>query len=507
MTGRVRLLFGIAALAWSLLVFLPPRAAAQPRGPRIPRVPPKGTHAFRLILHGSKLQPLDRVEDLQEGAEKKLLIIFGDLGPLQRIDEVLGTGRPGTGLQRFLQDGGAVLIASDRGEEARLLGRALLVHLFNGFVFSRDPQASYRGQPKCPFAAPNPQSARHPIFRGVTRLATNTPSFLMNGNADLRVLAQFPNGEVLFANPNGAVQNNFQGDAPFAIGNDAPMGKTLVLAGHGVFMNGVMANRDNILFARNCIDWFTRAKDGGKLVRSQVLFFEEGDIRRKFDVPLVEIPALPVPPVQNINRLMRNLENENFFNRLLLHVLGPPGLPENERMAIARQRLLRWIILLLTLILVVVVLRRLWGVRYPVEPVALLLTRNPAGNPSDEPVMAQRQQGMLQDRNFWEAARELARQCFAAYVDHSTAHPPPRPDMVVRGGWWRRRALDKQVQRLWELAYETPARPISAAQFTRVAADADEVKAALVSGVLVLHQPERAQSLKRPRRSAAPRTV
>src|SRR5262249_44121320 len=99
-----------AALAW-LLLAAAPLAAQPPEG----RIPFDGTQAFRQILDLLKLQPLTRIADLGEHpADETVLIVFGDLEALDRVQRVTG------GLELFRQQGGAMLIATDRPTRWRL---------------------------------------------------------------------------------------------------------------------------------------------------------------------------------------------------------------------------------------------------------------------------------------------------------------------------------------------------------------------------------------------------
>jgi hypothetical protein len=469
MKRPARPFLGLAVLAASLLGASLPRAAGQPPAPR---VPPNGSHAFRIILHGSGLKPLKEIADLDEDAAKKLLIVFGDPGVLEGID-----------LKGFLDQGGAVLVATDRGESpgANRLLRTFGVFPLPGVVRSRTPESGYQGQPYCPYAVTAEKD--HPLFRGVKQLATNKPTAFLIGNNSLPVLARFPQRLTLFEESFGDARIGrprmgpwIGGLYPYAAGMGGPDGgRVLILAGHGVFLNGMMANRDNIFFTRNCIDWFTRPK--GTLTRDQVLFIEEGRVVSQFDVPLVELPAPPLPAVQELNDLLRGLEDENFFNEFVLRMLGP------------RNRIFTGLVILASAVLILYGLRRFWRARHWVELKVPLVAPEVGRTVPTDHLVVQRHRDMLRAGNLWEAARDLARQCFAAYAGRSVAHPPPRPEFRVKGGWWRRRALAQQAQRLWELAYESPARPVSRAQFSRLAAEVDQVKAALASGDLSFQEP------------------
>src|SRR5258707_231658 len=103
-----------ALLIWGLLAFSPPAAAQAPKL----RIDLLGTQAFRRILHGSKLKPIQEIEDLENNEPKTWIIIFGKLDRLAGIDKTLQGG-----LNGYLDRGGAILVASDRGQSIEILDR------------------------------------------------------------------------------------------------------------------------------------------------------------------------------------------------------------------------------------------------------------------------------------------------------------------------------------------------------------------------------------------------
>jgi hypothetical protein len=476
MKCRARRWLLFALLIGGLLAFSG-RAVAQPR---VPRIDPQGVEAFRLILHGSGLKPIQELEDLEAKApENTLIIVFGRLDVLKAIDDTLPRG-----LKGFLGNGGAILIASDRAASAQFLQQEFKVVPSETVVHNRNAGKAFGGKDTFPFITVFPHP-RHPLFRGVKQLATNAPAYLIQQQqvAGLHVLARFTEG---CTDDRGW---QLQGNPVYALGNDAAVGTRLILGGHGVFMNDEMYNKDNILFARNCVDWFTRSKDGKK-IREEALFYLDGDIIKKFKVPLRRLPLPPLPTIQKINRLIGRLEAENFFNKFALTLAGPPGVEDKAtRMTIGKERILRWLGIGLGLVVLLHLFRKLWGSQFARDPrVLLLASNNVSEHVSTEPLIEQRQRGMLYEGNLWEAARELARQCFTEYADRALSSPPPRPEVVVRGSDQRRPTFVKRVRQLWDLAYGPPT-PVPALQFRHLVGDAEEVKEALASGALVLQEP------------------
>src|SRR5205085_12120996 len=104
--------------------------------------------------------------------------------------------------------------------------------------------------------------------------------------------------------------------------------------GHGVFINGMLiqTDNDNFAFAWNTVGWLA---DGPAGKREYALFIEEGDVVPNFKLPLSKFGPVPVPSLHVINRMIRGLEKENFFNRLVDDNIG-------------KDRILRGLVLLAT---------------------------------------------------------------------------------------------------------------------------------------------------------------
>src|SRR5262249_23475385 len=120
----------LALVTWGLFGFSG-RAAAQPR---MPVLDLKGTQAFRNILHGSGLKPLEQIGDLENNEPKTWIIIFGQLDGLAEIDNKL----PG-GLNGYLDRGGAILVASDRSPSTPILDQEFKVVPTGAQVYNRNP--------------------------------------------------------------------------------------------------------------------------------------------------------------------------------------------------------------------------------------------------------------------------------------------------------------------------------------------------------------------------------
>jgi hypothetical protein len=483
MTFPARRCTALALLAGCLLLVPAVAGAAKPK---FSRAYLTGTHAFRLLLHrdGTGLKPLESPDAFEiHPPGETLLIVFGSLKVLDHLDGEM----PG-GLQGFLDNGGAILVASERGNQANTLFKILKVRPVEGVVTNLNGALQYQNHRGCPLVNVFP-NLKHPLFQGVRQgLATNFPTYLDSQNPALKPLARFPADSWWTDNPRGDQPKAEVSGSPFAMGNDGPQGQILVVAGHGVFMNGTMAHLDNCIFARNCIDWLSRGPSGRK--RTHALFVDENVVRKVFKVDLTHIPGMPMPNIEILNRGLRNLEEENFFNRNLLKYLGPSSIEDPDlRMELGRERLVKGTIIVLSVLLVLYGLRRLRLARHRYEVTVPLVATGVAQTVPTEPLVAQRHRNMLMEDNLWEAARDLARECFAAYAERAAVLPPPWPQIIVRGRWLGRGELHKRVRKLWELAYGSEPRPFTQVQFHQLVAAVDEVKAALASGHLSFQAP------------------
>jgi hypothetical protein len=328
------------------------------------------------------------------------------------------------------------------------------------------PSLGYQGEATCPVIYGLENLWQHPpIFRGLDRgLVTNQPGRVFVprwlGGAELNIserdklqpLVRFPDGCVVEGK--GVPQNGLTLIAAPPEGNDD---RVLVIAGHGVFMSGMLGlDAGNFQFAWNCVDWLS---EKGK--RKYALLVEEGRVMKSFDVPLVQ---LPLPPLRAITRMVRDLEDENFFNRLLL---------DN----VPRERLLRYLFLGASGLLLFYGLHRLIRAHHRGETAAPRVAVNVEKQTGDvAPLVARRNAAALREGNCYEAARDLARLCF----EGAGGEPPAAPPVVLRGG----RRLRREAGRLWRLAYGGTPTPVAPAEFDALLAQAERERDALEDGAL-----------------------
>src|SRR5262249_36562249 len=121
----------------------------------------------------------------------------------------------------------------------------------------------------------------HPLFKGLTKgLATNRPSFLRGRFLDLPLLADFPEDCRYDFHGLHSLQTD-EGYICASSRDRSRAGRTLILAGQGVFLNGMLVqdDNDNFAFAWNAVQWL--AGD-----RQHALFIDNGRTVEKFDLPL-----------------------------------------------------------------------------------------------------------------------------------------------------------------------------------------------------------------------------
>jgi hypothetical protein len=300
-------------------------APALAQEPKERAIPFEGAEVFCHILFHEGLQPIQSLDALAADHKDTLLIVFGKM---ERMNDIrLATG----GLHRFLEQGGSLLIVSDH---YHLFGS---LHVgIDGAKITQPPANAYRSQSDCPWL---PSTARddHPLFRGLHRgIATNRPSFITTNagkpaskkgglsnpgpDGSVKALLAFPRDAKRGDDANGNGLTYMMGSPENAL----PHGRVLLIAGQGMFMNGMMLqtdeknrdnfDNDNLEFAVNAIRWLREARGGA--ARSRALLMVDGTIVTDFNMNLspssgaLPTPRIPIPPVKVLNRLIHGLEED-----------------------------------------------------------------------------------------------------------------------------------------------------------------------------------------------------
>ncbi|MCI0377045.1 MAG: hypothetical protein L0215_05540 [Gemmataceae bacterium] len=435
-------------------------------------VPFEGVEAFAHILHTHDLKPLGGVDLFAKTpAHETVAVIFGPLKTLHDLPA-------GFDWDTYLAAGGALLLASDHDDGGSLARWGL--RLPNWEVKQRR-QSSYQGAySECPWLISEFLNTAHPVFKPAKKgIATNRPRLLLREKSDLHLLAEFPRDS---KNPNDTSEcwiTERSGNVPVpenaayifgSRGAAPPGGRILVVAGQGMFMNGMMIqpDNDNFLVAWNAVRWLA---DGPKGPRRYALFLNEGTPVTKFDLPLSRPMPIPIPPVRVINQMLRGLEEENIFNRLLVETIG-------------KEPVVRVFLLALTALLLLLGARRIVLSRFHRDNWAALIADD-LSPPPPVPVEVERQQALLKRKNLWEAARVLARDYF---LEHAGQAPSPLEDVKpvpaadLAGSWWQRHTLQKRLDDLWDLAQAQQKRRISPRAFRKLTNDLAEMTTAVLDG-------------------------
>jgi hypothetical protein len=415
-------------------------------------------------LHERGFQPLNSFDKLADKPKKTIFIVFGDT---RILDENW------VALNLFLENGGALFVATDhevpetnqiRPHWANRLGVR-----FHAQPVLGTPETSFQQNEQCPFVLPV-EGARPNLFANLKLpVASNRAGYLTVSvfYQELSELAIFPDG----SRHGDRTRNN----RLFAAGGRTGAGWVLFIADHSVFINNMMlqADLDNAGFTFNCLDWLSNGPDGR---RDRVLFYDDGKPETFFAVP-VTMPPLQMPDdlAKLANDVLVGLEKENAHNELLLQF-------------ISLERLLSFLAILLTSLLGVYLIRRLWQSRHRLEPGAPLLASTLARYAPTTAGLSQRHRALLANGNLWEPARAMARDFFETALG---THEPPDalPPFQASQSWLARRFLDKLLPHLWRLAYGKSPERIAPASFAHMAAQLDELKAALSDGSLRFQTP------------------
>jgi hypothetical protein len=458
------------------MLFLPGTVLAQ--NSKVPFE--NGTHAFRYVLHSFELEARNNLKELDENTiPNTILIIFGETQILDD-DEIPG------GLRNFLDNGGAVLIATDRPNQGKWQD-IFHVQFDDKFIYTppERPDLAFKDKEgkvyeACPFVNPLPVDDI-PIFRGLKEVATNKPVYFVNGSKELKTLAVFP-PECLVDKDGAPTRLSKIGRQPaaFAAAGAIGKGRALVLSDHSVFINEMMIQLDNnnFDFGVECVRWLMKRGEGLE-PRTHVLFLDEGEVVTNFNIP-IDMTDVPTPPIEVMNRFLAKLEQENFFNRLILG--NDPGRVMGN--------ILRVLTIVITTIVAGLGCYRFLHARHRIETSEPLFATKIAQQSPEVDVMTQRHLTMIKADNFWEAAHHLSRDWFETVTPGLLAQVAesdgPRSGLIsftVDAGWWRRWSWQRKLKDLWRLAVGSP-RKLTAAEFARFVTQLDEVKAAQLRGIL-----------------------
>lgn len=421
---------------------------------RIIQVPRHGVDVFANILHEQGLKPIQNIDDLNKAnPNKTVVIVFGKFDALPAIEAAVG------GLQNFLNNGGALLIASDYPDEGQLA--SIGFGITGKPVFVRDKANGFLEHFRsCPVLPIQPGAEAHSILRDVKGpVVTDRPSAFYRAPAFSRSLARYPETtqvmEPFLEKPPSAF------NSPWLMEKSFGDGKVVALTGHGFFMNCFLVRQDfdNFLLARNIARYLTEHPQGA---RTNVLLIEQGQVIRKLDLPL-DSPPFPITPMLNIfiDQAQRHGLIDQFFE----------GLPRRE--------IWLWGLISVTGTGVMLGFRRLYRSRFRRETRAALVVGLNDPGPPPMPLLRQRQDEILHGGNYAEPARTLARRWLALEAGESASGMPLYD---VKTTWWRRRRLKRELAWVELLVSRSPLGRVKARELSRLGQVLSELSQSLQRG-------------------------
>ncbi len=469
-----------AFLALATLALATPDAQSQDRRRNEKKrqqvfIPGGGTELFRALLARAGVQPVTALDLHRMGwaTEELIVIVIGEPRLQAGNFDSLEWAR------RAITANGAALVASDSG--AMLFDSfSQRVGSLDGSLISANPRDCYRGDPDCPIVTPiSPTEIRNgprnpgrvwDVFRGLTRVATNQPTYLELTRFQREYqypLAQLPRSSRVkkraFAAPpllavGGDGPNRFDG---------APGYSFLAVADSSIFVNQMLmeTETDNLELAIRTVEYL----QGPGNFRKRCAFFENGELIEDFDTLRQalanEKPKIPPQNVPNLGGLIQRNQDklveladqmaDQVQTNDALHksFLGKEGSHDEQR---AFGRWAETMSVLLAIGATLVLLRRLTGARHPsnLPPPPRISTGVASTGPPG--VFDRREKELARRNNLYEPVRNLLREFFESVG--APAHPGPRlPRLVIDRRTVRKpESLRQALQDMWRLAYGPP---------------------------------------------------
>ena len=474
------------------------------------------TDAFRFILKDARFEALSDWQQLGEEPGRSLLVLLGD--PLDRDHDRPLLNR--LSLLRFLEQGGAVLLATDDSLDYPPLTRLCGYGVAGVKVSARSPQGLshvqdrevYRGlrggTPDCLIVQPcnegGPalfQNVQAGLLAGTVRLVTNAPSYLVERGqsepgATVAVLAQLPKG-CWYKRP---ISNFLPEAEPFALSCKYGKGRLLLLADPSVFTNEMMRQNDtgNVEFTYSAVNWLKEGR------RDRVLFVRDGAINTnirtvRLSPRLMSLAELQARLVDAGDQLLQQVEDSaaknDTINRTTLTALNDgPGRGLFGRASTDNVHL--FLVLLAGAVLAVYGLESA-APSHRIDPHLPLFALAAARQAPSASVLQQRHRLALQEDNLGDYAHLLAREWLAGVPEWRRAIEEGSaglPRVLVRGGWWRQHSLRRLLAEVWRLAQGQTPEHMTKGEFRRLVAKLDRLRQALDVGTLCPERGERGAS-------------
>jgi hypothetical protein len=546
MTSRRRLVFCVFPLGLLVLAAVSPCIAQRPQVPGGPKqiaisFDPR-TDAFRRLLFELAFQPLPDFDALRANPSESLFIMLGD-------PRCLSKAKFPEGLRSFVEQGGAVLIATDRktggqaGENLSQLagvtvtGEKLVIreNVKQEYIRLSSQHIIYNNSGYCPYLVPLEDSnvfgtvaalagagGRPELFRRYPHLeqpllqvAANAPSRLVKsgwwlppGIGRLAKLSQLCEDEKIDLDPSGDPEEHHFVDEKgplFAVGGTVGQGRALVLADHSLFINRMILPRDNdnLEFAANCLHWLrgdvstplealravhSLAEHGNEMIS---LAGQRTKVLLWDDGVIykdfeVPLKKIPAPPPLPSEPAIVAAIDKTIAKLEDNDAFNRALLDHIDSLPGGRERVVRSALILLTwAALLFLGYRFLWRARHRPELAVPLLAKALREHEPNVPLLDQRRRALLRLGNVWEMGHRLARDCFESAGVALTGAAPPCV-VMVQGGRWQRWRANRRVARLWRLARGDAPAPLSPIALQHRLRELEELQSALANGTIEL---------------------
>lgn len=462
--------------------------------------------------------PLRSWDDLAFAPRFTMLVMIGrcDLGNV-----------PG-GLDRFIRNGGAVLIASDDPiANAQDLVDLCGHNVKGGKVVGWDAKAKNAGDASVAAGTDvaNAYQPGHPELLKIDGLPDHNPPLFVDASKGskgrpLRLITYFPGSleqqirelprgtKVLARFPSGCAYDGSYLDRnatppPFVVATEVDGGRLVLMADHHPLLNyftlrlpdlpGFLKYTDNVDYLRNAFEWLRDDR------RRFVLYVVDGAIQTELNPPTADDP-LPLNHaeqiiIENANQLAMKWQAEfarrNRFNSLIA------GAGENGMNGQGRRNSTFYIVMIAVLggIAVLFGFLKLRSASHRLEANVPLLRAAVHRQTPPLSTVQHRQRGALEENNYGEHARALALEWFARLPGNPATNdagigPPVPPDappnVLVHGSWLRRLGLRNMVRKIWYLATDEFAPRMTRGQFHRVLGRILKLRDAVAAGDLRL---------------------
>ncbi len=290
-----------------LCIALAAQSVAQAQG-RMPTIePPKGWQfrydLFKMSLEKSGLAVTREIETIKAAPRQSVIVHLGGV-PSQSVSRFFSS---------FIQQGGAVLIATDQGV-ATALGRVR-----GRFALTGMADMAYQGQSDCVRVSLADLPHDSPLTQNTNELVFNRASCI--DQLDYRNFSWKP--ELRWPSH---VQRDFSGQIIVASTESHRGGRAILCADHSIFTNGMLWHADNAMFVLNVANWLAESN------RDTLLFSVDATPQASYeealkemlasaplpDINLNETPELEIEQMLRVaNTVVANAEDANLANAYL----------------------------------------------------------------------------------------------------------------------------------------------------------------------------------------------